>query len=230
VGGVTPYYERDGMTLYNADALDVLPLYPPAVVALLLADPPYGMKLDPKNSDRGGKSTLKGGIPPLLDWPRCVGDDRPFDPTPLLVYSRVVLWGANHYAHRLPPSPSWLVWDKRKGTSSDFNADCEMAWTNLGGPARLYSQLWRGVCKRGEEAGQRRLHQMQKPAALGRWIIGRATQPGDLVLVPYAGSGSEMLAALQTGRRCVGVEIEERYCEVAAKRLQQVALPLEAAI
>jgi site-specific DNA-methyltransferase (adenine-specific) len=159
--------------------------------------------------------------------PPVVGDTQPFDPAPLLRFPRVVLFGANHYADRLPPSPTWLVWDKRDGVASDDNADCELAWTNLGGPARLYRHLWRGLC-RASEQGQRHLHPTQKPVALMAWIIANWTKPGDLILDPYMGSGPVLRAAKDLGRRAIGIEIEERYCEIAARRLGQEVLPLEA--
>lgn len=145
--------------------------------------------------------------------------------------TKVVLWGANHYADRLPPSPSWLVWDKVDGLESGravgFNdqADVEMAWSNLGGPARLYRHRWMGLLK-SSERDQRRLHPTQKPIALMAWIIANWTMPGDLIIEPYMGSGPALRAAKDLGRRAVGIEIEERYCEVAAKRLGQEVLAL----
>jgi site-specific DNA-methyltransferase (adenine-specific)/modification methylase len=152
--------------------------------------------------------------------------DKPFDPTHLLQFGRVVLFGGNHFADRLPPTPSWIIWDKRDGITSNDNADCELAWTNLGGPARLYRHMWNGMIK-ASERDKRRVHPTQKPVALMAWIIGNHTQPGDLILDPYMGSGPVARAAADLGRRYIGIEIEERYCEIAARRLEQSVLPLE---
>ena len=76
---------------------------------------------------------------------------------------------------------------------------------------------------------ERRVHPTQKPVALMRWIIQNWTQHGHLVLDPYMGSGPVLVAAKELGRRAIGVEIEERYCEIAAKRLAQGVLPLQEA-
>jgi site-specific DNA-methyltransferase (adenine-specific) len=101
------------------------------------------------------------------------------------------------------------------------NADCELAWTNLGGPARILSHRWMGAMKASEH-GQARCHPTQKPIALMRQIIEWRTDPGQLIFDPYAGGGSTLIAALQSGRRAVGVEISEAYCEVIATRLRAV--------
>jgi site-specific DNA-methyltransferase (adenine-specific) len=216
-----PYYDDGTCTIYHDDCRDVLPLIDPASVALLLADPPYGIGLDTRYQSRG---RWNGGP----KWNRSIdhapvhGDDAPFDPAPLLRFRRLVLWGANHYASRLPDSGSWLVWDRQSGGSD--TTDAELAWTNLGGTVRTYRHLWNGVC-RASEIGSH-LHPTQKPVALMAWIVARWTAPGDLIVDPYMGSGPVLRAAKDLGRRAIGIEIEERYCEIAARRLGQEVLAL----
>jgi site-specific DNA-methyltransferase (adenine-specific) len=140
-----------------------------------------------------------------------------------------ILWGAQYYADKLPPSRSWLVWDKRDATGSNDNADCELAWTNLNIPARLFHHLWNGVC-RASEVGELVLHPTQKPVALMRWCLLRANlKPGDLVLDPYMGSGPVAQACKELGLRYIGIELVVAYCEIAARRLSQEVLDLEAA-
>jgi site-specific DNA-methyltransferase (adenine-specific) len=87
------YYDRDGITIYHGDCLDVLPSVDPDDVDLLLTDPPYGIDLDTDYSGLNGSHRT---------YERVEGDDASFDPEPLLAYDRCVLWGANHYASRLP--------------------------------------------------------------------------------------------------------------------------------
>jgi site-specific DNA-methyltransferase (adenine-specific) len=236
---VTPYYERDGITIYHADCREVLPTIQLGSVDLVLTDPPYGIGLDTANGKRkrgrpvcassGGHSVAAAN-----DYPPVFGDDEPFDPSPLMRFGRVILFGANHYSSRLPESPSWLVWNKTAGLQSsrpigfNDNADAELIWTNLGGPVRILGHQWIGLMK-ATERGDARVHPTQKPVALLRWMVERFTSPNDLVLDPYLGSGSTLRAAMDAGRRAIGIEIEERYCEIAAKRLQQAVLPLEVA-
>jgi len=223
---IAPYYERAGVTLYCGDCRDVLPSIDPASVGLLLTDPPYGIGLATNYRER-----QRAALALCNDYPPVHGDDAPFDPSHLLAFPRAVLFGANYYARLLPESPSWLVWDKLAGLKSDrvvgFNdqADVELAWSNLGGPARLYPVRWMGAMK-DTERDERRVHPTQKPVALMARIIEAHTRRGDLVLDPYAGSGSTLVAAKRAGRPCVGVEISEAYCDVIVRRLSQDALPM----
>jgi site-specific DNA-methyltransferase (adenine-specific) len=191
-------------------------------VALLWADPPYGVDEETERLSKGRSNATAS-----LDWARVAGDAAPFDPRPLLQFPRAALWGANHYAQHLPASPSWWWWDKRDGGTPDDNADGELAWTNLGGPARQFSHLWRGMIKASERE-DRRVHPTQKPVALATWGFQRATlKPGNLVFSPYMGSGPEARAALDMGLRFIGCEIVEEYCKAAVNRLRQLPLLAE---
>lgn len=207
-----PYYAaRNGqIVIFNARWEEVYPTLGLRYeeVALLWADPPYGIDHNPL----GGKGRK--------DWARVAGDDQPFDPASLLEFPRAVLWGGNHYASRLPDSSSWWTWDKREGGDHDTMADCEHAWTNLGGPARLFHHLWRGAVRKDEREPS--LHPTKKPVALATWGFQRAKlKSGDLVFSPYMGSGPEARAALDMGLRFIGCEIVEQYCNAAVNRLKQ---------
>jgi site-specific DNA-methyltransferase (adenine-specific) len=213
-----PYYERGGITIYHGDCRDVLPDVWFGV-DLLLADPPYGINAVTRGRTFGTSNACQTNeYIPVHD------DDKPFDPSHLLAFPKVILWGANHYSDKLPSEPCWLTWDKREGTNSNPMADCELAWTNLGGPARLFHHRWMGMVRASER--DKRMHPTQKPSALMRWCISLAKTSG-VVCDPYMGCGPTMVAAKETGLSAIGIEIEERYCEIAAKRLEQEVLPLE---
>jgi site-specific DNA-methyltransferase (adenine-specific) len=231
---MTPYFDNgQGIVIYHGDSREILPTLDPSSVGLLLSDPPYGVKERTARytAGRSGRegSGYRGSKPEAVDFPPVHGDDRPFDPSHLLRFPRLILFGANHYANRLPQSSSWLIWDKLDGLTSrrpigfNDNGDAELAWTNLGGPVRLIPCRWMGILKKSE-LGRQRVHPTQKPVALMRWLIEMYSKPGDLILDPYMGSGPTVEAARDTRRRCIGIEIEEAYCRIAELRLEQVSM------
>jgi hypothetical protein len=224
---VKPYYEDPSGKIYCADWRELQS----QSADLLLSDPQYqlanGKKATTMNATaKRGAKLLKGTVTIPKDWGHLQGDDEPFDPSPFLRFPKVILWGALHYANKLPNSTSWLVWDKRDGVASDDNADGELAWSNIGGPLRIHRQLWKGICRAGREniATQGdKLHPFQKPVSLMRWCISLVPD-AQIILDPFAGSGSTLLAAKEQNRQFIGIEIEERYCEIAAKRMSQEVL------
>ena len=209
----TPYWTSpDGRhVIYCAPFEAIFPLLPN--VDAVLADPPYG------HGWSGINSTAKGG----RNWTRrrneaIVGHDLPFNPQPFIdVGCPCVLWGANHYAHRLPSSAGWFVWDKRDSTASNNLSDCEMAWTDAVGSVRLFRHMWNGLC-RDSEIGEH-YHPTQKPVALMQWCLSFVD--GDTILDPFMGSGTTGVACIRTGRRFIGVEIEEKYCAIAVERMER---------
>jgi len=207
---IRPYYEHAGITIYHGDCREILPTLPKA--DLVLTDPPYGISYSPGGGGRGFASKTYTGKDLV------VGDDKPFDPGCVLGLGKTILWGGNHYASRLPDSPTWLVWYKKPGIASCDFADCEIAWTNLGGPARHFTHLWNGGIRESERGVH--WHPTQKPLAVIKWCLGLAGEVSS-VLDPFMGSGTTLVAAKAAGLTGIGIEIEERYCEIAAKRLSQ---------
>lgn len=204
-------YDEDGIVIYHGDCRPMLGALA-EIPALVLTDPPYGMDYKPLRGADGSKRWTEG----------VEGDAEPFDPEPLLRFPRLVLFGANWYAHKLPPSGGWLVWDKTpKGIKDGFAAShAELAWTNLCSSVRKFSLQWGGEARNSEPF----LHPTQKPVGLMRWIIEQFTKPGDMVLDPYMGSGPVAQACKETGRGYLGFEIDRRYCDAAVVRLSQGAL------
>jgi len=203
-------------TLYLADYRDVLPVL--QGITAVVADPPYG------NDYRQKRSRDKLVRPDTTHAP-IVGNAEPFDPAPLLQAAPVVvLWGANYYADKLPANGKWLVWDKRENTTPDDGADVELAWTNLRGVPRMHRQLWRGICRRGEEnvsRGAKKLHPNQKPAALMDWCLQQAgITEADTVLDTHMGSGTTGLVCLRRGIPFVGCEIDPVHFQTAVDRLR----------
>lgn len=212
----TPYYDDGkGIVIWNCDCRDVLPTMEAGSANLVLTDPPYGISYV--------HGARKGGVLLGCDGVAIRGDNRPFNlPALLGLGQKVVLWGANHYANSLPASPGWLVWDKRGAKGINDQSDCELAWTNFLTTARVYYRQWNGAVRGGREQAEGRVHPAQKPVALFAWCIGKAVLgPNALVVDPFMGSGTTLVAAKELGLRALGMELEERYCEIAAKRLSQ---------
>ena len=213
-----PYYEDALVTLYHGDCREIMPAL--AGVDLILSDPPYGIAY--KHGAR------KGGVLYGADGESIVGDIEPFDPSHLLgIAARLILWGGNHFASRLPDSRGWLIWDKRDGGPVMDQSDCEMAWTSFLTTARTFSRRWSGAARGGREQAEGRLHVNPKPVALMAWCLSFAPE-AKVVADPYSGSGSTLVACKEAGVRAIGVEIEERHCAVAANRLSQGVLGLGA--
>ena len=207
--------EARGVYLYCGDCLEILPRLPDGCVDCVITDPPYGIRYSPGD---GGSGWTKG-VKTFSGNNLVTGDNQDFDPRPFLGFDNLVLWGANHYADKLSPKSSWLVWDKRQdGLSNDF-ADCEMAWWSKGGPARMFRHLWCGAF-RASERGNTRVHPTQKPIVLMEWCIKLCTTESDTILDPFMGSGTTGVAAVRMGRKFIGIEIERKYFDIAVKRIE----------
>ena len=116
---------------------------------------------------------------------------------------------------------SWIVWDKRcdEKMSNDF-ADCELAWCSKG-VARVYRYLYNGMIQGNMKNKDKRFHPTQKPVCLYEWLINKYTKPGDAILDTHVGSASSLIACHNMQRKFVGFEIDEKYYQLANKRLTE---------
>lgn len=216
-----PYYQDDLVTIYHGDCREWMPK-----ADVIVTDPPYGIGWD-TGDHRGSVRASRGHT-----FAPIVGDAEPFDPAFLLRMGLpTLLFGGNHYASRLPDSPGWVTWDKRLGMNSTDQSDCELAWTNFLTRARMVRYQFNGggalARENGIPAGRGKpvsLHPTQKPLSVMRQVIEWA--PTGTILDPFMGSGTTLVAAKSLGRKSIGIEIEERYCEVAAQRCAQEVLGL----
>ena len=212
---MTPYYTEPGIEIYHGNCREVLPGL--GKVDLVLTDPPYGI------GEAAGKNKGRGCIAKARDYGNAGWDNEPVNwglLWELLTLGKYACcWGGNYYP--VPPSPSWLVWDKVNG-ETDF-ADCELAWTNYGSAVRMIKHMWHGMLRKGRED---RSHPTQKPLDVMKWCITRCPNEPQTILDPFMGSGTTLRAAKDLGRKAIGIEIEEKYCEIAVKRLSQEVLAL----
>lgn len=209
-----PYYDHGGITIYHGDNRKILPLLDQKF-DLLLTDPPYGIG---ENAHRVASRTKLAATTDYgsFDWDKEPADRQTIDYS-VSICRHAVIWGGNYF--HVPPSRGWLVWDKLN--SGNF-ADCELAWTNLKMSVRKFTLLWNGMIRGGEQRGVKRVHPTQKPVELMHWCLSHADAKS--VLDPWMGSGTTLVAAKFRGLKAVGIEINEQYCEIAAKRLSQEVL------
>jgi len=214
-----PYYSDDAVVIYNCDCRDVLPSLPK--VDLVLTDPPYGI------GEAAGKNYSRGNWAPpkryeIKDW-----DDKPItqELLDMVIHSarHSIIFGGNYY--QVPASSCWLVWDKVNG-DSDF-ADCELAWTNFKTAVRKYEWKWQGMLQQAGTPKDIRSHPTQKPSGLFSLILANYSKEGDLILDPFLGSGTTLVCAKKLGRKAIGIEIEEKYCHIAATRCSQSVMRLK---
>lgn len=203
----------DGVTLYLGDCREILPTLPQADA--VVTDPPYGIDYKPS------RGTTNGWRRHWNDEDASVrGDDKPFDPSPLLSTKQCIFWGANAYAAMLPSSYGWLVWDKSpNGITGGFNySHCELAWTNVIGRVQKFCLQWGRTARGGEQF----FHPTQKPVDLMSWCLGFVHE-ATLICDPYLGCGATGVAAVKLGRQFIGIEIEPKYFDIACRRMTEAA-------
>lgn len=202
--------------LLLGDCREILPTL--GKVDAVVTDPPYGIDFG-----RGGGFSASHG---WGAWRENVAWDatRPEPEVFKLLISAAkehIIWGGNYFADLLPPRMRWLIWDK--GQRGFSLADFEMAWTSQDKASRIFSY------GRGNEKGfapgskeQRKFlngHPTQKPLEVMRWCLGFLPD-ATTVLDPFMGSGTTGVACVKLGRKFIGIEIEEKYFDIACKRIR----------
>jgi site-specific DNA-methyltransferase (adenine-specific) len=193
---------------------------------LLLTDPPYGIDYGNQliKGDEFKEKTNKHG------W-RNFGNpewDKSKPESGVLQYfcqitDNQIIWGGNYFTDDLPPTMGWLIWDK--GQRGFSLADGEMAWTSFNNALRI-KEYARAKANREEKN-----HPTQKPIEILNWCFEYADrhskQEIKLVLDAYLGSGSTMVAAHQLNRKCYGMELDPKYCQVIVDRMIKLDPSLE---
>lgn len=248
-----PYFQtQDGrITIYHGDALSVIPEVEP--FDALVTDPPYSSGGLHRSDRMAGVVTKYVSSSTLAVRHEFSGDNR--DQRSYLAWVSLWMTAALNRAkpgascclftdwRQLPitsdavQAGGWVwrglaVWDKTlkaRPTAGSFTAQAEyIVWGTAGlREARQLGFQIPGVFSWPAPDNSTRQHITQKPIEVMRWVMSTTPENG-VVLDPFMGSGTTLRAALDTGRRAIGIEIEERYAEIAARRLDQLVLPLEA--
>lgn len=200
---MTPYYDHAGIQIFLGDCREILPHLPK--VDAVITDPPYGIL-----SESGSAATRRSGGNKdngVVAW-----DVSPDEWTVDLIISKAdiqAIWGGCHLL--LPPTFGYLIWDKQID-GLNFG-EAEFCWTNQRFAPRIFH--YRAVNVDGGK-----IHPTQKPLDLMQWCIGFFPE-AKTILDPFMGSGTTLVAAKNLGRKAIGIEIEEKYVEIAIKRLSQ---------
>ena len=217
-----PYYERNGITIYHGDCREILPVVSVGANALV-TDPPYGI-----GWARATWGDSPAAYPDLMRW--LVGEGNRIGGWSFVFQSMVnvgkfhewfpdgfrIFAACKNFA-QIRPTGVWHSWDPVVFWNSGPNSG-----PNSGHVNRDY-HVGNVAAHLGERVG----HPSPRPLDTMRHIVQLAAAHGSSVVDPFMGSGTTLVAAKGTGRKALGIEIEERYCEIAAKRLEQEVLPLE---
>ena len=233
---------------YLGDCMDFLKDMPDKSIDLAIVDPPYGINVDKASMGvGGGRSTAqeqelrqrhKGGrefMPFGGKRNPKAGSEVIFSPkiykafddsrTPGAAYfeelrrvaNNTIIWGGNYFLDYLGATECLIVWDKRR-RGLDFS-DCEIAWTNIKKPCRVFEWRWNGMLQEDMKNKEYRIHPTQKPVELYKWILSHYAKPGDLILDTHVGSGSSLVACREMGFKYIGIEIDPDYYREAKKRV-----------
>lgn len=217
---------------------DIQKLIDNAKIDLILTDPPYGMKIQHKDGTIGGESSttpiLCGGKGPKYARKYSVmqGDKdqntfrKNYELTKNLCKKKII-WGAQYFADFLPVNGGWIFWDKK--SNGNMFSDGEFAYKSWGRAVKKYSHLWNGCLREGKHTwnGRYRCHPTQKPVELHIKILQDFSHEYDLILDCFGGSGTTLIAAELSNRRCYMMEISPDYCELIIERFRNISLQLK---
>lgn len=208
-------------TLYLGDCIDIFPALD--VVDLVLTDPPYGLSLAGGFGGVGRFTPVSGGTCKLIkrreyktnNWDSETPNQLVFDAV-LSAGKTSIIWGGNYFTDKLPVNGAWLVWDKQNMMPTF--SDCELAWTNIKRNNVKRIVFMQNGCMGSKE--KERFHPTQKAVQVMKWCIQQAKN-SELILDPFMGSGTTGVAAVQLGRKFIGIEREPKYFDTACKRIEQ---------
>jgi hypothetical protein len=205
---VTPYYQDDLVTIYHGDVRDVLPGQIRADV--LVTDPPYS------SYDDTPENFLAVVVPIIADA--------------LAITKRGAVFCAGTRLWDLPRATAvgGVYLPAAAGRSAWGFSSLAVCLFYGSAPDLQLGAKATAIRSNPGAAGEGFGHPAAKPTAWMRWLVGLASKPTEVVLDPFVGSGTTLVAAKDLGRRAIGIEIEERYCEIAARRCSQEVLGLSA--
>lgn len=195
--------------VYNQDCLEYMKSIPDNFFSICVADPPYGINASKMTMGSGkNKQWTK------KDWDGQVPSDEVFSEI-MRVSKNQIIWGGNYFSF-LPPTKSWIVWDKGIYGDCSF-ADGELAWTSFDKVLRIAQIRYKGFLGMDKN----RIHPTQKPIKLYQWIFEHYTNEGDIIFDPFLGSGSSRIAAYKMGLDFYACELDKEYFDKQQQRFEE---------
>jgi site-specific DNA-methyltransferase (adenine-specific) len=200
---LTPFYQDDLVRLYCGKCESILPQLD-VRADLCLTDPPFGI---------GNFVQVTGNLRgEAVDWNESTPSQEAFRLIEEKSKERII-WGANYF-NRFDSGGGAIVWDKRQ-TMPNFSK-CAIASCSAHKKIEIYRETWSGYNTRRETE-----HPCENPIGLMKWCIEKYSERGQLVLDPFAGSGTTLVAAKLLGRPSIGIEMNEKYCQMIVDRLNK---------
>jgi len=210
---------------------------------MVFTDPPYGMKLDADYSEMSNNTTFakEKGIKNGKKYDNVIGDHNDFtDELINTIFAcfndckEIFIWGADYFAELLPNKNegSWIVWDKRVDENFDkmYGSAFELCWSKNKHKREIARIRWASAFGTEKEFDHKRHHPTQKPTELASWFFNKWGKENDLIVDLYLGSGTSMITSHQLKRKCYGMELDPKYCQVIIDRMSKLDPSLEVKI
>jgi DNA modification methylase len=207
---------------------------------MVFTDPPYGMKLNADYSEMSNNSTFakEKGIKNGKKYDNVIGDHNDFtDELINTIFAcfndckEIFIWGADYFAELLPNKNegSWIVWDKRVDENFDkmYGSAFELCWSKNKHKREIARIRWASAFGTEKEFDHKRHHPTQKPTELASWFFNKWGKENDLIVDLYLGSGTSMITSHQLKRKCYGMELDPKYCQVIIDRMKKLDPSLE---
>lgn len=208
-----PYYQDDLVTLYHGDCKKIIPHIPP--VDLILTDPPYGITWN-------GRKDQEPGVEQYRNIPEEENFESLAAVMAMMKHTKnAAIFGLQKTPSLIPYRGAWVLWDKRgqRERGSTWGSPIEQIWVSKSLKADKIYEIRHSM--RLNANGGERVHPKERPIELSERIIKDIFPEVEVVFDPFAGSGTTLLAAKMLGKKAIGIEIEECYCNVTASRLSR---------
>lgn len=216
-----PYYSDAYVTLYHGDCRDVLPSL--TTSHTLLTDPPYGVGFARYESHNDSTDGYGEWMWPVIEMAERVATDW------VCVFQSEVnirqwgTWFPREWRVMALPKTFGQIGREYIARQTDYALYWplgEPPWPVIGNKAPAFFRNW-FVSRQASNTTDRPDHPCPRPVDMMQYLVDCFVRPGGSLVDPFAGSGTTLRAAKDLGRRSIGIEIEERYCEIAAKRMSQ---------